>query len=620
MKTPQKISFRLVVAVGLTAILCIGAYALVIVNSMARDLESEVERHANQLSETVKYGTREDMLHNQRDRIHRLIQNMASQPGIHRIRVLNKSGEIVYSSHEGDIGKMLDKKAEACYACHAADQPLQRLSIEDRTRTYRPGDDSPRILGIINPIYNEQSCWTSSCHEHGEDQSVLGVLDVTMSLEEIDNRITASTFKTIIFAVGTIVGMSLIIGLALRQLVDRPVRKLVNATQEVASGNLQHKIEVVRDDELGALARSFNNMTDKLSEAKMQLFQSDKMASLGRLAAGVAHEINNPLTGVLTYSSFLLKRTQEHPDIQDDLRVIVRETLRSREIVKSLLDFARQSVPKRNAVDIHEVIGSALQVVENQLSIHHVRVERFFDMDVPPIQVDTNQMQQVFINLLVNAADAMGEEGGSITIRTSRLSLAALGTLLIKKATCPKRHNLIDQEVKIQGHPSVKLRITSHGSEGTLHFDPLYGSHRHEPTIVLNHSVPEISCPQCRTSLMEPEKKCPTCGAPVFAFDTPSKGRFESCARPGCEWQRWQVADDEGHKEFVNITVTDTGCGIPSKDVPRIFEPFYTTKGQKGTGLGLSVIWGILDNHNGRIQVDSKEGEGTTFTIQLPVE
>ncbi len=126
-------------------------------------------------------------------------------------------------------------------------------------------------------------------------------------------------------------------------------------------------------------------MTRKLSEARMQLFQSDKMASLGRLAAGVAHEINNPLTGVLTYSSFLLKRTQDQPDIQDDLKVIVRETIRSREIVKSLLDFARQSVPKKSEADINEIIERAVSVVQNQLSLNNVELVKNLDPHLPAV-------------------------------------------------------------------------------------------------------------------------------------------------------------------------------------------------------------------------------------------
>lgn len=197
-------------------------------------------------------------------------------------------------------------------------------------------------------------------------------------------------------------------------------------------------------------------MTKKLSEARLQLFQSDKMASLGRLAAGVAHEINNPLTGVLTYSSFLLKR-EKNPELQEDLKVIVRETKRSREIVKSLLDFARQSVPKKNEANLNEIIEHAISVVENQLSIDHIKLIRHLDPNLPAITVDSNQMQQVIINLLVNAHDAI-EKNGSITITSSKLSLSPLGITHIKKAICPKRHDLIDNEVKIDGMSSIKIK------------------------------------------------------------------------------------------------------------------------------------------------------------------
>jgi two-component system NtrC family sensor kinase len=112
----------------------------------------------------------------------------------------------------------------------------------------------------------------------------------------------------------------------------------------------------------------------------------------------VAHEINNPLTGILTYASFLMKRTKDQPDIHKDLEVIVRETLRSREIVKGLLDFARQTIPKKVKSDIHQVIERALTVLENQLTLNHIEVEKHFSKQLPQILIDPNQMQQVFTN------------------------------------------------------------------------------------------------------------------------------------------------------------------------------------------------------------------------------
>jgi signal transduction histidine kinase len=185
----------------------------------------------------------------------------------------------------------------------------------------------------------------------------------------------------------------------------------------------------------------------------MQLFQSDKLASLGRLAAGVAHEINNPLTGVLTYSSFLMRRTQDRPEIQDDLKVIVRETIRCREIVKSLLDFARQSVPKKVEAYVNEIIDRAVHVAKNQLTVHSIQLVKETANELPKVTVDANQIQQVFLNLIVNAVDAIGTRGGTITISSALLHLSPRGITQVRKAQCGKRHSLIDEEVRIGDSP-----------------------------------------------------------------------------------------------------------------------------------------------------------------------
>ncbi len=616
----KKIGFKLILAVGVTALVTIGVFSYFNIQSHTSSLLAEVERSANQLSETVKHSTRYDMLLNQRDRIHKIINTIGDQPGIRDVRVLNKLGEIIYSSHKGDIGKMVDKNAESCYMCHAANKPLERLPIKDRTRIFRVNPDSSRVMGIINPIYNEPSCWEADCHAHSKSQTVLGVLDVTISLSDVDNQIKKGEIEIVIFAISAVLALSFIIGFFVRRWVDKPVKELLNATNQVGIGNLNYTIKDSRSDEMGMLERSFNNMTKKLSEARMQLFQSDKMASLGRLAAGVAHEINNPLTGVLTYSSFLLKRTQNNPELQEDLKVIVRETKRSREIVKSLLDFARQSIPKKNDANINDIIIHAVSVVENQLVLDHIKLVKSLDPELPNITVDSNQIQQVIINLLVNANDAIGRRGGTIKVSSQKLNLSPFGIMHIKKAVCSKRHDLMDNEIKIEGMPSIKVKARSSDNEGFINFDPVYGKCRHQYRIELDVKKDiAIMCPQCSQSLIVEGKKCPKCGAPVYNFEVPAQGIFEGCIRKGCNWQKWDAVDIGGRKEYIEIKISDTGCGIAKEDLSKIFEPFFSTKGQKGTGLGLSVIWGIIDNHNGSINVESELNKGTAFTIRLPI-
>jgi len=521
---PKKLALKLILAVGITTLLIIGVYAFYLIRAQGDVLIREVERHVNQLSETVKNSTRHDMLLNQQDRIRQVVATIGQQQSIHNVRILNKAGTIIYSSKSDEVGRMVDKKAESCYACHAADQPLEHLGIEQRTRIYSPDANSGRILAVINPIYNEHACWNAACHAHSSKQTVLGVLDVAISLHEEDAQIGSSKMKAIYFAVIAILAISIIIGGFVRKWVDKPVKALVKGTHNVAAGNLDYVIPNPRSDELGELAHSFNNMTKKLAETRMQLLQSGKLASIGRLAAGVAHEINNPLTGVLTYSSFLQKRTKDQPEVQKDLDVIVRETKRCREIVKGLLDFSRQSTPKISRVDIHQAIERTLVVVANQLSLSHVTLVKEFCPDRPQVQADENQLQQVFLNLIVNAIDAIGPEGGTITISSAVTEHSPDSVMPMKQIPCP-----------------------------------------HKPSTIDNEGI-----------LAEKQK-------------------------------------------YIEVTVKDTGCGIPAENLAKIFEPFYSTKDQRGTGLGLSIIWGILDNHNGRITVHSEPGKGATFTITLQV-
>jgi len=616
----KKIGFRLIFVVALTSLIIIGVFAYFNVRSQGNSLISEVERHANQLGETVISSTRFDMMLNQRDRIQQTINSIGTQPQIRDVRIINKIGEIIYSSDSNNINKMVDKRAESCYACHAEDKPLEQISITDRTRIFRIHPDSNRVLGIITPIYNENSCWQAECHVHPQNQKVLGVLDVSISLVEVDNTIVTREWEIVIFAIIAIIAFGLLIAFFVRRWVSNPVNELLDATQQVSQGNLNHAIKDLGRDEIGKLGESFNNMTKKLSEARMQLFQSDKMASLGRLAAGVAHEINNPLTGVLTYSSFLLKRTKGNPELQEDLNVIVRETLRSREIVKSLLDFSRQSVPKKSSADINEIIDKAISVIEKQLSTKQIKIVKQSEDDLPKITVDANQMQQVFLNLFVNSADAIGKDGGKITITTGQISLSPFGVTQIKKAACPKRHSLIDNEYKIDGLPALKVKVISNGKEGIAHLDPIYGKHRNHFNLGFNiNNDSKFVCPDCDTSIVEEGKFCPECGAPILAFEISGQGVYEVCSSENSNWEKWDFVDSAGFKEYVEIKVSDTGCGISKTDLPRIFEPFYSTKGSKGTGLGLAVIWGIIDNHDGTINVESEIGKGTTFNIWLPL-
>jgi two-component system NtrC family sensor kinase len=225
----------------------------------------------------------------------------------------------------------------------------------------------------------------------------------------------------------------------------KPLRRMVTATQRIAQGDLDHKVARQAQDEIGQLALSFNRMTDKLKEAndgllqwtrtlekrveerseelrKMQdfLVQSEKLASMGKMAAGVAHEINNPLTSILLNTHLMLEKLEPSSPYTESLTLIAEETTRCSHIVKGLLEFARQSPPQKVRADINSLLDRTVQLLENQAAFQNIIIIRQLQEDLPPLSLDRTKIQQVFWNLMINAAEAMAK-GGTLMI-TSRLA------------------------------------------------------------------------------------------------------------------------------------------------------------------------------------------------------
>ena len=222
--------------------------------------------------------------------------------------------------------------------------------------------------------------------------------------------------------------------------MTRPLAVMVDATGKIASGDLGHRVQVESRDEIGQLARAFNRMTDELSLAHEDLTQwgqtlerrveertrelretqdrlvvSEKLASLGKMAAGVAHEINNPLTSILINSHLLLERPGRAADEVETLNLIADETTRCAGIVGGLLEFARQTPSQAAPTDINDVIERTLVLLEMQASVRNIRIERTLDRDLPAIEIDKNKIQQVFSNLAINACEAM-PSGGTLAV------------------------------------------------------------------------------------------------------------------------------------------------------------------------------------------------------------
>jgi len=451
-----------------------------------------------------------------------VMETIGKQSGIDTVRMYNREGKVTFSTDAAEVGKVPDPAKSSCHDCHhsppkAADAAVCPVS---HSRVFQ-AVDGHRALGVSTAILNEKSCWTAACHAHPQSQRVLGVLDLALSLSEADQAILVLERQTLALAGVAMLVLISVVLLFVRASVLRPVHDLLGGTARVAEGNLAASIPIRSGDELGALSTSFNQMVGSLSkaqgelaalmgtlekqvedrtaalkQAQAQLVQSEKMSSLGKLSASIAHEINNPLMGILTIAKLLIRTAADIPagpgreTSLKQLRMVQRETERCSAIVRNLLEFARQRPLTLKEIDVNAPLEEALSVAANQMTIQGVKLEKVLGEGLT-VQADLGQIRQAILNVALNAIEAM-PKGGS-------------------------------------------LKITS------------------------------------------------------------------------------RAAADGG----VEVEVADNGPGIPPEIMAKVFDPFFTTK-EKGTGLGLSVVFGIVQRHGGKLDVQSEVGKGTTMTLRLP--
>jgi len=444
----SRLSVKLMAGVGGASLLAIGIFAWISIETLRTQHIQEVVLSASRFSDTVKRSTHHAMLQNRWEDAYYIMDTIGQQDGVSRVRIFNKEGLILFSTDRQEVGLNVDKRAESCYACHAAEKPLERLDLPKRARIIKTPQGG-RILGMITPIHNEPSCSQAACHAHAPSKRVLGVLDIGLSLDRVDADVAAMGQRLALFAVAMVVLISATLFLLLDRGVVRPVRSLVRGTERLAEGDLDHVITVRNTDEIGSLATSFNEMTSALRraraelsalvenleervqertkalrDAQMQLFQSERLASLGKLAASIAHEINNPLSGVLTFAKLSARKLKTSADEENvasvlkSLALVERETDRCITIVRNLLDFARQREPSFESIDVSRAILEALSLLSHRMEMQGITLEKSF-ANAPPILADFGQLRQVFVNIALNACQAM-ESGGRLTV-TSRV-------------------------------------------------------------------------------------------------------------------------------------------------------------------------------------------------------
>ncbi|MFC2088485.1 sensor histidine kinase, partial [Calditrichota bacterium] len=328
------------------------------------------------------------------------------------------------------------------------------------------------------------------------------ILEIAFDVAQKERELIASTMNLanriqIVFLV-ILLPLSIFLASYFTRHIIKRLNHLMAATQKFAAGDFTPITPTRRYmDEFTQLAIALNNMMYEIDKRQHLLVESHKLRAIGNLTAGIAHELNNPLNNIILTAEMLKESYKElsEEECEDMVNDLVTQGERAHRIVNNLLDFARQSETKSETIYIDALINETIQLARNQIKLSKITIETKIDENLPPLHVDKNLLIQVFLNLFINAIDAMAD-GGKLSIKVSK----------------------------------------------------------------------------------------------------------------------------EKRTGFISILISDTGSGIPSHLLKSIFNPFFTTKPtSKGTGLGLSVSKGIIEKHGGDIEVESKVGEGTTFTVHLPI-
>ncbi|MBI5167678.1 MAG: PAS domain S-box protein [candidate division NC10 bacterium] len=613
--------FKMTVGVILILIAVMSVVYFLQYNWFRREMIERLGLSSTPLSDVIKGSLKHAMETRNLEEITYIIENVSKQKGVIKVFVADKKGEIKISPDRTEIGRRLAPQDPTCQICH-------RLGPENRNKTVIfKTETGVRIFRNVNPIANEPECY--SCHDRKDKLN--GVLISDFSMAEVDKELSSKFKEMLLSLLFTVAVTVLTISFTMNRLVISKLERFVKATKALGKGDLDLRVKVEGEDEIGELAASFNEMVESLRRARelrerkellenvlnnvkesiivfdpeeaiiafsrgseqtfgyraeevvgkkyttlgeerhgilgviknrgtfsgelrlrskdgryfpaqvhvmplwnerdellafveiardlteekvkerlqQQLIHSEKLAATGQLAAGVAHELNNPLGNVLLYSKLLMEELEPHDIKYKNTKNIVDNTLRCKEIVRNLLDYAKESEVHMAINDINEIAETSVRMLGNEMRINNIEYELRLDRDLPKITCDRNQLQQVFVNLIQNAIQA------------------------------------------IENHGRIEI-FTTKSPEG----------------------------------------------------------------------------------DGVIVGVKDNGKGIPAEALSKVFEPFYTTK-EKGTGLGLSICYGIVERHKGKIWVESlcqgedgrgaaltgepREEKGTTFYVKLPL-
>lgn len=415
------------------------------------DLEQVSLEQGIEISDFIRDNTYRSMMSNDRQGLHEAIQGIGSHREIENISIINHDGRVAFSTDPHEAGTLINRESAQCVECHRI---TAKPTLTKRFRIYdaRDQEGKHRVLGVITPIMNKPECSNAACHAHPPEQRVLGVLDAGLSLKREDASLAQSTLWVVMLVLAGGACIALLVWVAIRTVLHAPLIRLQEGTKHLSEGELGYQIPVESADELGALALAFNSMSSQLQSAQreitnwahtlehrveqktselqntqQQILQAERMVAIGKMSAVVAHEINNPLAGILTYAKLLKKwiargfRDEEQKqEAIESLELIARESMRCGDLLKNLLSFSRTSPMNLSLSDLNTVVTRTIRLVEHKAVMSGVLLQVDLERTLPPVQCDAAQIEQVALALVINAIDAM-PHGGNLWVSTRAL-------------------------------------------------------------------------------------------------------------------------------------------------------------------------------------------------------
>ena len=414
-----------------------------------------LKQNGNNIGAIVEGSLYQSMLENDKSTLHGTLDIINTMPGIDDVNLYDQNNYLAYSSFTSESGNHSNPD---CIACHSdlsdmfSGRERSYMIIDEKSDcSMNPGKPGQRHLLIRRPILNEMSCYTAACHAHTDNEEILGSLIIRMPLRDLDNALQKSSVDFLVLAlVITAAVISVFVYFTRRRIKD-PLHSIIAASEAVSAGEVQTRLDIgpYLLDDMKKVSTAFNNMLDhidratkelenwskqleykvqkkseELSEVQNELINVERIASLGKLSASVAHEINNPLSGILIYTKLIYKQIDNQDltpgkkeNVLRQLRLIETETKRCGDIVRGLLDFSRKDQDDFEEKNLNMIVRGTYELMLHHIKIANISLLTDLSAVNDTIWCSPNQIKQACIAIIVNASEAVSEKG-EIIIRT----------------------------------------------------------------------------------------------------------------------------------------------------------------------------------------------------------